>query len=170
MKKICNLCCSVWNLSANSTGNVLCLICAADAHEHAAGVPLHRHGGSGRTAVQLLPPLVWRHLPGQRLVQHPLPLSRPQAGSREAHDSLKSSSAEGTLISGFLQIHFFLWMRSWIRNGRLLSGNFSSWLTHNKEMFLFFSSNYSVFFLFFFKIHFLLSTLEQNYYLHVRFS
>lgn len=40
------------------SGDVFCVICAADAYEHAVGVPLHRDRGSGRAAVQLLPPLV----------------------------------------------------------------------------------------------------------------
>lgn len=70
------------------SGNVFRIIRVADAHEHAAGVSLHRDGGFGRAAVQLLPPLVRRHLPGQRPVEHPLPVSRSQAGTRETHGSL----------------------------------------------------------------------------------
>lgn len=79
-------------LSVSLTGDVFCIVCAADAHEHAAGVSLHRDRGSWRAAVQLLPSLVRRHLPGQRAVQHPLSLPGPQAGTRETHGPLMISS------------------------------------------------------------------------------
>lgn len=70
------------------SGDVFCFICSAYAYEHAIGISLHCYGGSRRAAVQLLPPLVWRHLSGQRPVQHPFPLSCPQTSTRETHDPL----------------------------------------------------------------------------------
>ena len=71
-------------------GHVLRLFCAADPNEHASGVPHHHHRSPWRAAVQLLSPLVWCHLPGQCSLQHTLPLSGPQTGTREAYGTLNS--------------------------------------------------------------------------------
>lgn len=78
----------VRNFSVCVSGDVFCIISIANANEHASGVSLHCVRGAWRAAVQLLSPMVWRHLPGQRSVQHPLPLSGTQAVTRETHGSL----------------------------------------------------------------------------------
>lgn len=142
-----------WNVLSvclTPPGDVFCIIRIANAYEHAAGVPLHRDRGSGRAAVQLLPPLVWRHLPGQRPVQHPLPLSRPQAGTRETHDPLipyitpgRDSWPLGWLWIWNLEISrnqvCFIWdiiiwtACSWIRNGWLFHASDGKLLEHMRK-------------------------------------
>lgn len=136
---------NILSLCLTPLGDVFCIIRIADAHEHAAGVSLHCDGGSGRAAVQLLPPLVWRHLPGQRPVQHPLPLSRPQAGTREKHDPLIPCISDSWPLRWLwiwnLGICFFfsllniqdiiIWTAcSWIRNGWWLSASDGGLLEH----------------------------------------
>ena len=54
----------------SSAGHVLHVLGGADENEHAARLPAHHHRRVGRPAVQLLPPLVRRHLPGERADQH----------------------------------------------------------------------------------------------------
>lgn len=66
-------------------GNVLCLVGAVDAYEHAGGVPDHNNAGSGRPAVQLLPPLVRRNLSRIRAFVHRVPVPGAQTSAHRTH-------------------------------------------------------------------------------------
>ena len=79
--------------AAAAAGHVLHVLGGADADEHAARLPAHHHRRARRPPVQLLSPLVRRHLPRERAHQYHVHLPGAQtvcgAGRRGAQSVVR---------------------------------------------------------------------------------